>query len=180
MKQAIFAVGSLNPIKLQAVQEGAAMLLGEVEVRAVAVASGVRAQPLGDEEMIAGAATRAQAALNACANAGYGVGLEGGVLDLREGMFACAWCVVIDRNSVVGFASTGRFQLPPQVAELVRGGMELGEADDMIFGRTNSKQNEGAVGILTHGQLTRAQFYAPAVMLALVKFVNQDIYKLAD
>jgi inosine/xanthosine triphosphatase len=180
MKRAIFAVGSLNPIKLQAVREGAAALFGDVEVSAVAVASGVSAQPVGDEEMIAGATRRAQAAFSASANAGYGVGLEGGVVELREGMFACAWCAVAGPNGIVGVASTGQFQLPPKVAELVRGGMELGDADDVVFGRTNSKQNEGAVGILTHGQLTRAQFYTPAVMLALVKFVNPGVYELAD
>ena len=79
--------------------------------------------------------------------------------------------------ALAGVASTGNFQLPPRVAELVRGGMELGEADDAVFGRTNSKQNEGAVGILTHGRLTRAAFYAPAVLLALVKFLNPAHYE---
>jgi inosine/xanthosine triphosphatase len=172
----LFAVGSANPIKLQAVREGAAAFFGSVEVSGLRVESGVRAQPFGDEEMIAGASARAQAALDACPRASYGVGLEGGVVELREGMFACAWCAVVGRNGGFGVACTGRFQLPPRVAELVRGGMELGEADDAVFGRVNSKQNEGAVGILTHGTLTRAQFYASAVMLALVRFVNGEQY----
>ena len=180
MQRVIFVVGSLNPIKLQAVREGVTALFGDAVVSAVAVASGVSAQPIGDEEMIAGATERARAALTAHTSASYGVGLEGGVVELREGMFASAWCAVAGRNGAVGVASTGQFQLPAKVAELVRGGMELGKADDVVFGRTNSKQDEGAVGILTRGQLTRAQFYAPAVMLALVKFINPDVYELAD
>ena len=176
MTKTIFAVGSQNPVKLQAVRLGAATLFDEIEVIGVSVASGVSEQPFGDEEMIAGAAQRAAAALDQCATAQYGVGLEGGVLELREGMFACAWCAITSRDGAVGVASTGNFQLPPRVAELVRSGMELGEADDVVFGRTNSKQNEGAVGILTHGRLTRAEFYAPAVLLALVKFLNPAHY----
>ena len=171
-----FAVGSTNPIKLQAVRQGAAAFYDPLEVTGLSVPSGVREQPVGDEEMIAGATARAHAVLAACAEADFGVGLEGGVVDLREGLFACAWCACVDRTGALGLACTGQFQLPPQVAELVRDGMVLGDADDLVFGRVNSKQNEGAVGILTHGVLTRAQFYAPAVMLALVKFVNRELY----
>ena len=172
----LFIVGSANPVKLQAVREGAAAFFDSVEVMGVSVPSGVRAQPIGDEETIAGATARARASLEARPEAHFGVGLEGGVVDLREGLFACAWCVIADRAGGQGMACSGRFQLPPQVAEMVRGGMELGEADDRVFGRVNSKQNEGAVGILTHGVLTRAQFYSAAVMLALVKFVNGELY----
>ena len=169
-----FAVGSLNPVKLEAVRAGVGLLYEGAKVSAVAVPSGVSAQPVGDEEMISGAAQRARAVLQALPEVDYGVGLEGGVLELREGMFACAWCAVAHRTGDIGLASTGRFQLPQRVAELVRGGMELGDADDVVFGRTNSKQQEGAVGILTHGRLSRAQFYTPAVLLALVRFVNQQ------
>ena len=176
MTQTIFAVGSQNPVKLQAVRLGAATLFDELQVIGMSVDSGVSAQPFGDEEMIAGAMQRAAAAIDQCATAVYGVGLEGGVLELREGMFACAWCAITNRDHVAGVASTGSFQLPPRVAELVRSGMELGHADDVVFGRANSKQNEGAVGILTQGRLTRATFYAPAVRLALVKFLNPEHY----
>jgi inosine/xanthosine triphosphatase len=171
-----FAVGSTNPIKLQAVRQGAAAFYTLSEVTGLSVPSGVREQPVGDEEMIAGATERARAVLEACAGADFGVGLEGGVVDLREGLFACAWCACVDRAGTLGLACSGQFQLPPQVADLVRGGMALGDADDQVFGRVNSKQNAGAVGILTHGVLTRAQFYAPAVMLALLKFINRELY----
>ena len=171
-----FAVGSLNPVKLEALRTGVAQLFDHADVRAIEAPSGVSVQPVGDEEMIAGATQRAQFVLQALPDTDYGVGLEGGVLELKEGMFACAWCVIAHRSGSIGLASTGRFLLPPRVAELVRGGMELGHADDVVFGRTNSKQQEGAVGILTHGRLNRAQFYTPAVLLALVGFVNEQHY----
>jgi inosine/xanthosine triphosphatase len=171
-----FVVGSLNPIKLEAVRRGAVLIYDEVDVRAIAVPSGVSAQPFGDEEMISGATQRAREVLNRAMDADYGVGLEGGVLELNEGLFACAWCAIANRAGRIGVASTGRFLLPESVANLVRSGIELGDADDQVFGRSNSKQQEGAVGILTHGQLTRAQFYAPAVLLALVRFINHEHY----
>ncbi len=178
MTTTLLAVGSRNPAKLHAVRDGAIPMLGDINVIGVEVNSGVRAQPFGDEEMIAGAAQRARAALAATSNATYGVGLEGGCTELKEGLFASAWCVVVNRAGQVGSASTGHFQLPPRVADLVRSGMELGHADDIVFGRSNSKQQEGSIGLLTHGKFTRAQFYAPAVTMALIKFVNQELFLL--
>jgi inosine/xanthosine triphosphatase len=172
----VLAVGSRNPVKIQAVSDGASLMLGEVKVIGIEVDSGVRAQPFGDEEMIAGALQRARAALAASPSAIYGVGLEGGVSELKEGLFASAWCVVVNRDGQAGYASTGQFQLPPRVAELVRGGMELGHADDLVWGRSNSKQQTGSIGLLTGGKFTRAQFYAPAVMMALISFVNASLF----
>lgn len=55
-------------------------------------------------------------------------------------------------------------------------GKELGEADDLVFGQTNSKQANGAVGILTDNVLTRTTFYEPAVILALIPFKNPELY----
>lgn len=89
-------------------------------------------------------------------------------------MFACAWCAIVARDGRPGVASTGRCLLPPAVAGLVRGGRELGEADDLVFGRSQSKLNEGAVGLLTRGKIDRAAFYAPAVTMALVPFLNPE------
>lgn len=62
------------------------------------------------------------------------------------------------------------------VAELVRAGVELGEADDRVFGRTGSKWEEGAVGLLTGGAVTRTELYAQAVALALCRFVHPELY----
>ncbi|MEM6529629.1 MAG: DUF84 family protein, partial [Chloroflexota bacterium] len=54
----------------------------------------------------------------------------------------------------------------------VRGGMELGDADDIVFGRSNSKQQTGSVGLLTGDALTRETYYLHAVVLALIPFKN--------
>lgn len=147
----------------------------------VEVASGVAAQPLGDEETMRGAVNRAQAALAAGpAEAELGVGLEGGVVEIGGALYCCAWCAVVDRAGRVGLASTGRCELPPRIAELIlRDGMELGEANDLVFGRVNSKHGEGAVGILTGGRIDRAAFYAPAVTMAMVRFLTAAAVFLA-
>ncbi len=76
----------------------------------------------------------------------------------------------------MGKSRTGTFRLPEPVARLVREGRELGEADDVVFGRSNSKQEEGAVGLLTGNVIDRAALYEHAVILALAPFKNPDLY----
>lgn len=127
--------------------------------------------------MSVGARNRAQQALQQMTEADFGVGIEGGVRDTAEGMWAYAWVVVVNRAGQIGTGQTGRFLLPAGVAQLVRGGLELGEADDRFFGRENSKQKEGAIGLLSNGKLDRMQLYQQGVILALLRFVNPEFYE---
>ena len=60
--------------------------------------------------------------------------------------------------------------------ELVESGVELGVADDQVFGHTNSKHQGGAVGLLTGNAVDRRALYAQAVALALVPFKNAELY----
>jgi inosine/xanthosine triphosphatase len=108
-----FIIGSQNPVELQAVRQGAAALLGEITVTSIDVPSDVRAQPIGDDEMIAGATNRANAALRTHSTATFGVGLEGGVTDRAQSLFASAWCAVAHHDGRVGLAHTGQFMLSP-------------------------------------------------------------------
>ncbi len=111
--------------------------------------------------------------------ADYGVGIEGGVEDHTDEMTAFAWIVIVSQDALLGKACTGTFLLPEAVAALVRQGKELGEADDLVFGRVNSKQEQGAVGLLTGGVLDRAQLYAQAVVLALMPFKHRTLYGIS-
>ena len=64
------------------------------------------------------------------------------------------------------------------VSLMQKEGLELGDADDKIFSRVNSKQGAGTVGILTNMIIDRAQYYRHALAFALVPFMdhNQWLY----
>ena len=105
------------------------------------------------------------------------MGIEGGVADTPEQMAGTlesfAWVVVIDQEEgSIGKARTAAFYQPEEVAKLVRGGVELGLADDTVFGRSNSKQSSGSVGLLTGDVIGREAYYVQAVILALIPFKN--------
>jgi len=156
-------VASNNPVKLDAVRRGFQRMFPEetFTVQPISAPSGVSDQPASDAETLQGAVNRASAARQMQPRADYWVGLEGGITDQTEEMEAYAWIVVLSHNQM-GKSRTTNLFLPLAVAELVRQGKELGEADDIVFGRLNSKQDNGAVGILTGNVVTRSQSYEMA------------------
>lgn len=170
-------VASHNPVKREAALNGFERMFPaeQFELETVSVSSGVSDQPFSSHETYQGAYNRARNAANQVRNADYWVGIEGGV-ELEDGALgAFAWVVVIGIDRV-GKARTGTFFLPPALAELVQQGVELGEADDMLFKRTNSKQGNGAIGLLTDDVIDRVELYEPAVIFALIPFKKENLY----
>lgn len=171
-------VASQNPVKIDSVRRGFESLFGSglFEFFSTQVPSGVSDQPMTNLEALHGATNRAVNAKTQYPNADFWVGIEGGVVEEEGGMTSASWVVIISHDKI-GKARTGTFFLPPAVAELIRAGKEMGEADDIVFGRTNSKQQNGAIGLLTGDVLNRTAFYEQAVILALLPFRNPDLYK---
>ena len=171
------AIASKNPVKIQATLNGFQRMFPHenYQVETVTIPSGVSEQPFSSQETLQGALNRARGAALAQPEADYWVGIEGGVEDYGVEMAAFAW-IVVQAKTLCGKGRTGSFFLPGQVVELVRAGHELGDADDLVFQKSNSKQKNGAIGILTGDVVDRTTLYEQAVILALVPFKNPDLY----
>ncbi len=169
-------VASKNPVKMNAAKTGfEACFQKEIELIGIHVESGVSDQPKSDEESLQGATNRTQDAIQFLKESDYYVGIEGGIHSDSDGLMAFAWIVVSDGTRYAK-ARTGSFYLPPEVARLIDEGLELGEADDRVFKQHNSKQKNGAVGLLTKNLITRETLYHQAMILALIPFQNASIY----
>lgn len=170
-------IASENPVKVTAVAQGFARMFPDrdFECVGISVPTGVSHQPMDDAETLHGAESRAKNAQATAPDAYFWVGVEGGVEDRESVLHGFAWVVVLSRD-LEGRSRTASFEIPPEVAELVRNGIELGHADDQVFGRTNSKQKNGAVGLLTADVIDRVALYEPAVVLALIPFRNRELY----
>ena len=182
------AVGSKNSAKVDATRRAfeQAFCGVTIEVDGYDAASGVADQPVGDDETKRGAMNRARRAYEAaCGSQGsmpptYSVGLEGGVTTLAEGeTIECFAHMVVYDGARFGASRTATFALPEAVAALVRGGMELGDADAAVFNRMNAKQGEGTVGHLTRGAVDRSAYYSHAILLALIPFFWPEMYEQA-
>jgi inosine/xanthosine triphosphatase len=175
-------VASQNPVKVQATRSGfERMFSGEsLKIESLSAPSGVKDQPLSDEETFQGALNRTYNASKLAPQADYWIGIEGGIEGRGSEYVAFAWVVIFGKSPngkmIIGKGRTGTFFIPPPVADLIRQGKELGEADDIIFQRNNSKQENGAVGLLTGNVIDRKNLYEQAVILALIPFKNTVLY----
>jgi inosine/xanthosine triphosphatase len=172
------SVGSTNPVKIRAVLRGFRRMFPNdiFTVEGCSVESDVAAQPLSDAETLHGAARRAANTRARNGEADYWIGVEGGCEAKFGQVLTFAWIVVLARKwEVIGSGRTGAFCLPGEIADLVLRGVELGEADDKVFGQTNSKRKNGAVGLLTGDVMDRCSYYESAVILALIPFKNPGL-----
>lgn len=171
------AVSSKNPVKIEAVRSAFGKTFPDREIKILSskVNSGVNAQPVSSDETLQGAMNRAEKVFFAFPDADFSVGIEGGVHFYSEQTFAFAWMVVRSKEKL-SKSKTSTFELSPKIAALLKKGYELGEADDMVFRQNNSKQKNGAVGLLTNNVITRKELYEQALILALIPHINPDLY----
>jgi|GEM_PF-181868 len=171
------AVGSKNPVKIQATKEAFEKVFPEMkwEVIGIEVESEVSNQPMSDTESIKGARNRARKAMKKL-KADYGVGLEGGLHHIGKYWFDNGWIVVVDKQGNEGIGSTVKMPTPQVLMELVHQGIELGIANDMVFKTVNSKHAEGHFGLMTKNAITRTSGYRDGVISALSRFVHPDLF----
>lgn len=174
----VIAVASTNPVKQMAVKQAFLLAFGqELSIQGLSVRSGVSEQPVSNEETYQGAYNRARHARRKAPLADFWVGIEGGVADTPHGMEAFGWAVVLSKGARRGAARSNTFMLPPSVALAIKAGGELGPIMDKLFDRHNSKQQGGAIGLLTNGLFDRQLLYQQAVLLALIPFLQPDLYE---
>lgn len=169
-------VASTNPVKIEALSLALTRLLPQQTWRVEGrdLPSGVADQPMSDAETLQGALNRARRAREAVPQAQLWLGIEGGIEEIDGRLRCFAWVQMLTRE-LSGRSRTATHDLPEEVARLVRAGHELGDANDRVFGRHNSKQGSGSVGLLTGDALTRREYYAQAVLLALIPLCNRDL-----
>jgi inosine/xanthosine triphosphatase len=163
-------VASANPAKINAVKQCFESNFSEqaLNVNGIAVPSGVADQPMSSTETLLGAQNRLLA-LKQQVSADYYVAIEAGL----DNDMTFAW-MLIEHNGKLGKARSASLMLPPKALQLLAQGVELGDAMDQLFGTTNIKQAGGAIGLLTHNQLSRASVYQQALTLALIPFLNPE------
>ncbi len=164
-------VTSKNPIKVNATEAAFQKAFRtNVDIFSIVAESGVPDQPFSSEEALLGAKNRVKNSIEAVPEADYWVGIEAGVEPDGDELASFTW-VFIKSKVKEGRAKSQTYFLPSNVAALVKQGKELGEAIDQVFRRKNSKQANGAIGILTNNLMTREEIYIENILLALIPFM---------
>eukprot|EP00511_Aplanochytrium_stocchinoi_P010483 CAMPEP_0204862894 /NCGR_PEP_ID=MMETSP1348-20121228/2898_1 /ASSEMBLY_ACC=CAM_ASM_000700 /TAXON_ID=215587 /ORGANISM="Aplanochytrium stocchinoi, Strain GSBS06" /LENGTH=634 /DNA_ID=CAMNT_0052013047 /DNA_START=347 /DNA_END=2251 /DNA_ORIENTATION=- len=185
----IVLIGSKNPVKINATKLAFQHSYPEAEFKSfefigMRAPSLVADQPVGDEETKRGAINRAKYCYQNCIKLDvdpnhvvYTLGLEGGIKDTDKGYECFAWISVYDVTSdEINSCRTASFELPQGLTRLLKTGVELGTADDMLYKRVNGKQGSGTVGILTGGVIDRTEYYRHCAILALAPFAQPEVH----
>ncbi|MBB5172790.1 DUF84 family protein [Texcoconibacillus texcoconensis] len=149
-------VGSTNRVKINAVSR--VFQPYGYEVYSQDVPSFVSEQPYSQNETKRGAANRAEGALSS-SHAMAAIGLEGGIVDEDDSMWLCNWGALKTDDGQLFFTSGLGLPIPKDVAHLIRSGHTLGEAIDQWTHKHQVSKNEGTVGILTNGFVSRTDLF---------------------
>lgn len=179
----IIAIGSTNPIKVNAVKEVLLdyTLFEGVEILSIEADSNVSDQPLSLEEIIQGAKNRAKQAFHQ-STASYSFGIESGLMEAKgtqSGFLETCICCIYDGNAYSIGMSCG-YEIPPEILSIVIDQKKnLGQACFESGVTTNKKlgASEGLVGILTKGRINRKQYTKQCVITALAQIENATLFQ---
>lgn len=162
-------VGSTNPNKVGAVEDVFKTYLefASAEIVGVEVTSGVPEQPMSLAETVRGATNRAKAAKG---DADYGIGIEGGHMEVPDaGAMNLQVCAIYDGERVYHGLSSA-FGIPERVVELMQGGVTLDEAVHQAGLTDNPRlgRHSGVIGLFTEGRVDRRALISQAVQMAII------------
>lgn len=171
-------IASRNPVKLDAVRQGfIRMFPHEVfDFKWISTDSWVSDQPMSDKETYSWAYNRVQDAQKNNPEAKYWVGIEWGVEKTNDSLESFAWIVVLKDTGETSHSKTATLSLPKKLKVLIDEWKELWEASDIVFWEKHSKCKTGTTWLLTWDLITRCEYCAHSVILALVPFKNQELY----
>lgn len=161
MKQDIkINVGSKNPTKIDAVKQ----IFVQSEIYGLETDSLVSSQPMSDLETKEGAINRALASRNKDQEI-HGIGLEGGVMQIKDTFFLCNWGALSTIDEKLFVASGARIPLPVEIKNALLEGKELGDIMDEFQNKEGIRNNEGAIGIFTYSTVNRSTMFQHVVQL---------------
>ncbi|MBU2025317.1 MAG: inosine/xanthosine triphosphatase [Patescibacteria group bacterium] len=177
-------IGTKNEAKVEALRETLRgyELFGDFSLKAIEVCSGVSEQPKTIKETIKGAENRARTAWEKSrGEVDFSFGLESGLMKTagtKSGYMDTCVCAIFDgKDFCLGFSSC--FEYPKKAVKLIfdkgltvtQAFRELGLSNKARLGR-----EEGAIGILTGGRLTRKGYTKQAIVTALIQVENKGLY----
>ncbi len=172
-------MGTKNPGKIEGARQAFEKYFDNIDIEGIAVESNVGAQPV-NEEILQGAKNRIKNlkkyANNNNIKADFYIASEAGITNLLG-----EW---IDINAVViedskGFQSIGTsqgFPIPDKYIEEIKQ-TELGKVMDRIFKGKELGKGKGGISFLTKDEVTRIDLTRNAFIMALTRFINEDLWK---
>lgn len=176
----IINLGSTNLAKRIAVQKGFSHYFKDVKINPIKADSQVHHQPKSLSDIVKGAKNRATTAFKT-SKCNLGIGIESGIFpfpEVKSGYMDTSCTVIFDGKEFF-IGSSPCFEYPKIVIDkLLKENKEVAEVfKELKWGDENLRHKTGAVGLLTKGVITRESYTEYSVIMALIKYLNKEIYK---
>ena len=172
-------MGTKNPGKIEGAKQAFEKYFENVEIEGVKVSSEVADQPF-NEEIIAGAKNRVknlkEYAKQKNIEVDFYISSEAGIMNYFGEWIDVNIAYVENKD---GLSSTGisqGFPIPEKYIEEIKA-TELGKVMDKIFSGEGLGQQKGGISYLTKEQVNRIDLTRGAFIMALIKYINGDIWK---
>ena len=172
-------IGTKNPGKIEGARQAFEKYFDNIEIEGIPVSSNVGDQPI-NEEILRGAKNRVknlkEYSMKNNIEADFYISSEAGITNLLG-----EW---IDINAVViedskGFQSIGTsqgFPIPDKYIDEIKE-TELGRVMDRIFKGKELGKGKGGISFLTKNEVTRIDLTKNAFIMALTRFINEDLWR---
>lgn len=167
-------VGSKNKAKIWATRDVFLNVFKKVEIHGIEVEDKGPENPM-DDQVKEGAISRAKEAIG---NADFGIGIEGGMVELDELGAKCMvhYCAIVDKMGNVTLGHGPGFHLPKSVSDTAIEGVPLSEVMRRFLNLDQIDEEKGTVGHLSDGKTTRKILAEQAVLMALLPRLRSDLY----
>lgn len=171
-------MGTKNPGKIKGAKLAFETYFDTVEIQGISVCSEVSDEPL-NHEMMQGCENRIKNvkkyAKDNNLDVDYFVASEAGLINTFGNWMDFNLAMIENKNGEKSIGSSAGFSIPEKyVDEVIE--KELKVIMDRIFDSKNLNQENGGIGKLTHGKISRIDLTYQAFIMALVKFINGEIW----
>lgn len=171
--------GTRNPSKLEGIKQAFREAFKVEDVELVSLEStNLKPQPIGLDEILEGALRRVHASLSRT-DCDFYVGVEAGIIEVMPNTYVDVQATIVrdlKGRQAVGF-SPG-FQVPDKLVRLIIRNevKELEEAVAKTYNIADIGEREGIIHLLSKGLLNRTYLTRLSVLMALLRWVNEEAY----
>lgn len=171
-------MGTKNPGKMEGAKRAFEKYFENVEIEGVAVESEVSNQPT-NEEIYQGARNRVknikEYAKQNNIEADFYIASEAGLTNFLGKWIDVNVAIIENKDEMQSVGTSQGFEIPERYVDDILA-TELGVVMDKIFSQHNLGKGKGGINYLTKDQVSRIDLTEGAFVMALVKFLNEDIW----
>jgi inosine/xanthosine triphosphatase len=174
----IVCIGSKNPSKIEGVKRAFTTIYRDVLIYSFAIDTGLPPQPFGLDVTMEGARIRALKSIESNDRCIYGVGVEAGIFEVNKSFYDVQIAFVVDRSGKGFYGFSPAFKIPDRFVDLIKNKVykELEDVVDNFYGTKNIGECGGFIKLLSRGVVLREDLTYYAVLMALIPFINSNIY----